>query len=314
MRFLLCIILATVIIPAYAMAEQDREQEQKQEQTYSMSPEVIQGKSASQEAIGPYNQPRWSARGRFSGDTEVYVIPPGLFFVDIDYTGFLAKHGPDVHTFTQEFEMGLPHRFQIAFENNFEVHGRHAQETQETIEGRYALADWGKIPLNPTLFAEWHFGVGKDYEAQGEGDPGSHTPDIPDAFELRLLLGQQLGKNLQWAFNAFHEQQVGGQREWETGFSQALSYAILDEYLKVGIEMQFIRRCDADTRANPEYELDIGPSFTWKPSRRTRFDIAPLIGTTRDSPTANIFAVFSFFFGKGEEEMEGPQPVSTQHR
>lgn len=84
--------------------------------------------------------------------------------------------------------------------------------------------------------------------------------------------------------------------------------------LKIGVEMQFIRRTDADTRSNPQYEFDIGPSFTWKPSPRTRFDIAPLFGTTGGSPTADIFAVFSFFFGKGEEEMEGAQPVSTEHR
>ena len=303
-RLLCCFIFAIAIIPSQVFAED--------QQTYSMSPEVIEGKSEGQQTVGPYNQPEWSTRGRFSSDTEVYVIPPGLFFVDMDYTGLIAKHGPDVHTFTQEFELGLPHHFQIAFENNFEVRGPHTQETQETIEGRYALADWGKIPLNPTLFGEWHFGVGKDYENQG--DPDENTPNIPDSFELRLLLGQQFGKNLQWAFNVFHEQQVGGDREWETGFSQALSYAILDEYLKAGIEMEFIRRTDTDTRSCPEYEFDIGPSFTWKPSRRTRLDFAPLFGTTRDSPVANIFAVFSFYFGSGEEEMEGLQPVSTEHR
>jgi len=303
-RLLFCSILAMVVIPTHIFAED--------ENTYSMSPEVVQGKAESQETIGPYGQPRWSARGRFSSDTDVYVIPPGLFFVDIDYEGFFPRHGDAVHTFTQEFEVGLPHRFQLAYENNFEVRGPHTQETVQTIEARYALADWGKIPLNPTLFAEWHFGVGKDYEH--EGDPGGKTPDIPDAFEVRLLLGQQFGRNLQWAVNLFHEQEVGGEREWETGFSQAFSYAIFDEYLKVGVEMEFIRRTEAETRPSPQYEFDIGPNFTWKPTRRTRLDFAPLFGTTGDSPIVNVFAVFSFFFGSGEEEMEGPQPVSTEHR
>jgi hypothetical protein len=58
----------------------------------------------------------------------------------------------------------------------------------------------------------------------------------------------------------------------------------------------------------------LGPSVTWKPSRRTRLDLAALFGTTGDSPRANVFAVFSLFFGKGDEEAEASEPVSTKHR
>jgi hypothetical protein len=317
MRFLFCVILATVIIPAHVVAEQNQDQEQKQEQkqeqTYSMPPEVIQRKSASQETIGPYNEPRWAARGKFSSDVEIYVLPPYQFYVDLDYEGLFLRHGKiSDNVFTQEFEIGLPHRFQLAYENNFEIIGPHVQETIQTIEGRYALADWGKIPLNPTLFGEWHVGVGKNYAAQLGGDPATNTPAIPDSFELRLLLGQELADRLQWGFNFFHEQEVGGQREWETGFAQAFSYAIMDEYLKVGLEMEFIRDCDAETRSHPTYEFDVGPSFTWKPSLHSRLDIAPLFGTTGDSPAVRVFVVFSYDFGNVEREVEGP--VSTQHR
>ena len=57
--------------------------------------------------------------------------------------------------------------------------------------------------------------------------------------------------------------------------------------------MQFIRRTEEDERSDPEYEFDIGPSFTWKPSEPTRFDIATLFGTTDDSPAVSVYAVFS---------------------
>ena len=39
-----------------------------------------------------------------------------------------------------------------------------------------------------------------------------------------------------------------------------------------------------------ENNLDLDPSSTWKPSRRTRFDVAPLFGPTRASPLVTVFA------------------------
>ena len=193
-----------------------------------------------------------------------------------------------------------------------EVRVGHTQVTVQNFEVRYALADWGVIPFNPTLFAEYKIGVGKDYEQQEETH--GPAPDIPDAFEVRLLLGEQFGRKFQWALNLFHEQQLGGEHEWESGFSQALTYAIRDEYLKAGIEMQFLRRTDEASRAHPTYECTIGPNLTWKPSPRTRLDLAALFGTTPDSPAVKVFAVFSFFFGIGREEAEAAAPVSTRNR
>jgi len=279
----------------------------------NLLPDVeVQSSPIGQDLIGPYDQPRWTARGRFSSDTDVYVLPPYSFYVDLDYNGTFPRHGSDfTHLFTQEFEIGLPHRFQLAYENNVEVTKREAQVTEQTIEARYALADWGKIPLNPTLFAEYHFGVGKEFETDKGEDNEVEEFDIPDSIEARLLFGQQFGRRFQWALNMFHEFETGGDREQESGFSQAITYAIRDEWLKAGIEMQGIRRTESDTRSDPKYEFDIGPSFTWKPSAITRFDIATLIGVTHDSPAANIFAVFSIAFGKGVDEDDAP--LSSRH-
>jgi hypothetical protein len=78
--------------------------------------------------------------------------------------------------------------------------------------------------------------------------------------------------------------------------------------------MQFICSTEKDSRSDPEFEFDLGPSVTWKPTPRTRLDLAALFGTTADSPAAKLYAVFSFGFGKGAEEVEIAGPVSTQNR
>jgi hypothetical protein len=278
----------------------------------------------SAELVGPYHQPLWSARGRFSSGAEVYVLPPWEFFVDLDYQLTVPRHGTATHLFTQELELGLPYRFQVAYENNTEVAGRRAQATVQTIEGRWAPANWDKIPLNPTLFAEYKFGIGQQRESSDadetelpdeaeEPDQSHGSSRIPNSFEVRLLLGQQFGEHIQWALNIFHEQEVGGDRETETGFSQALSYSLSEETLRAGLEMQFIRRTERDSRSKPAYEFDVGPSIAWKPSKRTRLDVAALFGTTDDSPALNVFAVFSIDFGSAAER-EAEAPVSTRNR
>ena len=270
---------------------------------------VVERAWDSAELIGPYNQPRWSSRGRFSGGTDVYVIPPYDFVVDVDYQATIPREGRAKHLFTQELELGLPHRFQIAYENNVEIKNGHSQVQSQVVEGRWALADWGKIPLNPTLFGEYKFGVGKDYDAATPGDP---IPRLADAFELRLLLAEELSERVQWALNVFHEHELAGECEWETGFSQSVTYSINGEHLKAGVEMQFIRSSDRDDRWHPGYEFLVGPSLAWKPTKRTRLDVAALFGATEESPAAKIFAVFSYNFGKSDQEAEGP--VSTRNR
>jgi len=170
--------------------------------TYQLPSVTVPGQPESQERVGPYHQPRWSTRGRFSADTDVYVIPPGLFFVDVDYQGTIPRHGESVHLFTQEFEVGLPYRFQLAYENNVEVRGGQTQVTLQTLEARYALADWGVLPLNPTLFAEYKIGVGKDYERQAE-TPGPVRPRAtPYPWSTRSVLGIRI----MWCHRAMRPQ------------------------------------------------------------------------------------------------------------
>src|SRR5437667_1541210 len=154
------------------------------------------------------------SRSRFSNLTQSYVLPPGAVFAGLIYQGDALRFNRPDHMLTQEIEIGLPNRFGLAFENSVENHRGTTQERTFSIEGRYALADWNKIPLNPTIFVEYKFGVGTirheevppppaggGQEEEEEGGP----PKVPDAYEVRLLLAQEFFGRIEWAMNWFFE-------------------------------------------------------------------------------------------------------------
>src|SRR5947207_13863453 len=146
-----------------------------------------------------YGAPPGISRSRFSNLTTAYVLPPWTFFFAEIYEGDAFRHGPPDHLFTQEVELGLPHRFGVAAETELERFNGGGGFQTVSLEGRYALADWNKIPLNPTLFAEYKFGVGTIRHEEGpppppgEEEEESGPPKVPDAYEFRLLLAEDFG-------------------------------------------------------------------------------------------------------------------------
>lgn len=281
----------------------------------------VEERPPGEELIGPYAQPRWSARGRFSADTDVYVLPPYSFYVDLDYNGTFPRRGQPDHLFVQEYELGLPCRFQIAWELFQEAINGHHQISSTLVEGRYAFANWGKIPLNPTILAEFKWGLGKDYFGKetdrgggGDSGEGSVTKSIPNSYEVRLLLGQEIRKSIEFAANIFFEQRLSGDRERELGFSTAWSYALRGEALKVGLETKYRNESQPGKRHLARNIFQLGPAFTYKPSPHTRLDVAPLAGIGHDSPYLETFLIFSIDFGTGETK-EIEQPASARfHR
>jgi hypothetical protein len=277
-----------------------------------------------QEVPSAYGAPPAFSRARFSNAVNAYVLPPWAFFFGELFEGQGFRHGPPDYLFTQEIEMGLPWRFNVAAEAQFERFNGGGGARSVSLEARWALADWNKIPLNPTLFAEYKFGVGTirheeveppmgeggEEEAAEEGGP----PKVPDAYEFRLLLAQDFGEHVEWAMNWFFEKENTGDRGREWGFSQALMTPILlpNERLKIGVEMQYKNITVKDTRGDPENIFVIGPTLAWKPTAQTRLDISPLFGCTDDSPVADVFVAFSWLFGG--ERAEAEAPVSTRFR
>lgn len=275
-----------------------------------------------EEVPSAYGAPPGLSRSRFSNLTNAYVLPPWAFFFGEIYEGDAFRHGPPDHLFTQEVEMGLPYRFGLAAETTFERFDGGGGPSTASIEARYAFADWNKIPLNPTIFAEYKFGTGPIRHEEGkppsEGGGGEEEeggpPEKPDAYEVRLLLAQDFGERLEWAMNGFFEQEIQGDRGREWGFAQSALVPILlpNERLKTGVEMQYRNFTMKDTRDDPQHSFVIGPTLAWKPTKQTRIDISPLFGCTDDSPRVQAFAVFSLLFGGGEGEAEAP--TSTRNR
>ena len=172
--------------------------------------------------------------------------------------------------FTQEIEVGLPYRFGIAVENQVEHFNHETVNASFSIEGRWALADWDKIPLNPTLFAEYKFGTGRILHEEGppeemmtdedltpeeeemmmQEEEARMQADRPNAYEFRLLLSEEIVKGVGWAFNAFLENEIGGDRGREWGFAQAVQMPLFlpHERFTAGVEMQYKNFTVKDTR------------------------------------------------------------------
>jgi hypothetical protein len=279
-----------------------------------------------EEVPSAYGAPPGLSRSRFSNTTQAYVLPPWAFFFGELFEGQGFRHGPPNYRFTQEIEMGLPYRFGVAAETQFERFNGGGGAQTVSLEARWALADWNKIPLNPTLFAEYKFGVGTirheevppppgeggEEEEQEEGGP----PKVPDAYEVRLLLAQDFGEHVEWAMNWFFEKENTGDRGREWGFSQSAMIPVLlpNERLKIGLEMEYKNVTTKDTRGDPLNSFVIGPTVAWKPTASTRLDISPLFGCTDDSPVADVFVAFSWLFGGERGEAEAEAPVSSRFR
>ena len=297
----------------------------------SISGQTAQSESlviVGEEVPSAYGAPPSFSRNRFSNLINSYVLPPGAVYAGLIYQGDALRFNRPDHMFTQEIEVGLPCRFGIAVENSLEFFRGRNQERTFSLEARYALADWNKIPLNPTIFVEYKFGIGHILHDEGPPAPlekgeaqaflDQHRP-LPDAFEVRLLLAQDFSNNVEWAANFFYEQETGGDRGREAGFAQSIMFPIClpNERLKVGAEMQFTSFTDVgirDENQTPSYRVVIGPTIAWKPSKNTRLDISPLFGVTHDAPRASVYIVFSMLFGPGGERPEAEAPASTRNR
>lgn len=263
-----------------------------------LSEVVVSDSTPKDEAlVGPYQQPEWTTQRRFP-TTRVYIQqPPWGVGVEQWWRGRFKRGGDYEYLFQEEIEIGLPHRFQIdLYENLMAKSGMSLRHHDFAAEVRWAPADWGKIPLNPAIYGEWKFVD----SALG-----------PNVFEIKLLLGEQIAPRWHWGLNLVYEQEVGQARATEWAVSQGLSYTLIDGKLSAGIEMKATHETESGTRGDAETKLLLGPSVQWRPFRNSHLDIVPLFGVTPYSPRVEMWLVFGFDFGPGNEK-SGPAPVSTR--
>lgn len=231
-----------------------------------------------EDRIGPYNQPRWTARRRFP-TTRVYVRPPGTAELEYWFRP-TVDHGESEFRSLYELSIGLGHRLQLDLYLRTDQDGDDGESLWgQQVELRYALADWGVIPGNPTLYLEW---VGLEQR--------------PDQIEAKLLLGGELAPRYHWGVNLVAELQTSGEREYEYQVTGGVSYSIIDSVLSLGLEGQIFFTDVKGNRGDFDWAYLVGPSLQYSPLPQVHITFAPLVGVTSDSPDFRAFLVVGYEF------------------
>src|SRR5437588_2852399 len=149
---------------------------------------VVQAES--EELPTAYGAPPDLSHGRISTLTKSYVLSPFSFELEAGYEGAVFRHGLPSQLFREEIEMGLPARFTVGVQNQIEHLAGNTRDRSFTLEARYALANWNKLPLNPAISAEYRFGL---------------RNAVPDSGEVALLISHDFPHLIEWAMNIFVE-------------------------------------------------------------------------------------------------------------
>src|ERR1700739_174325 len=118
-----------------------------------------------------YGAPTSFSQSRFSPLTNAYVLPPCAVYASLIYEDDVVHFRPPDHHWTQEVEIGLPYRIKVAFENNVQHFDGDTENAMFILKARHACADPDKIPLNPTIFAEYKFGLANILHDEGAPTP-----------------------------------------------------------------------------------------------------------------------------------------------
>ena len=245
------------------------------------------GTLAEEVLVGPYNQPEWTEHRRFT-TTRVFIQKePWEIGLEQWYRVRHYRDGTTKNLFIEELEIGLPNRMQVDIYWDW-VHENHETSHKDVaFELRWALADWGKLPLNPTLYGEYKI-----------TDP-KHGADV---YEVKLLLGDAITPKIHWGMNFAFENEIGGEKAHEYAVTQGISYSVIDQVLSAGVEMQFKYENVAGERDNGEHKFQVGPSLQWRINKNTHLDLVALFGCTNDSPRVEGFVILGWDFGGGESK------------
>ena len=232
-----------------------------------------------EQRVGTYGQPVWTTDRRFA-ETRVYVRPEGSLEAEYWYIPTVNRKGPTDFESQFEVEIGLPGRFQVdLYLNPNWVGSGGPTYLNEAIEVRYALADWGKIWGNPTLYLE--------YTKQDHG---------PDQLESKILFGGEIAPRYHWGWDLTYQRDMGGDNANTYETTAGLSYTLLDNRFDLGGEFKLQMNEFRGSRGHFHDETFLGPSLQFRPIPRMHVDVAPLIGLTHETPGMQLYIVFGWEF------------------
>ena len=287
-----------MVVMSLSVVSSLQAKEVRQTTTNGVSEIVVYGKRSQEEQlVGPCQQPEWTTARRFPS-TRIY-LQQQPYEIGVEQWDRVRsfKDGTVEHRFSEELEVGLPYRFQMDLYYTWKYADQHAEPDEQAIEFRYAFADWGQLPMSPTLYVEYTFAT------HGE----------PDALEGKILLGDEMGQGWHYGVNLICEQGLWGSRATKLAASAALGRTILDRKLGLGIEVEYSHETEKGSRDSAEEWCMLGPSVQWRITPKLHLDCAPLFGLSHDSPNMECWLVLGYDFGSGtsaEKPIEGP--ISTK--
>lgn len=231
--------------------------------------------------VGDYKQPAWTLVRKFPS-TRVYVMtPPGTVMYEKWFDVRTPRDGaPSEVRMRDEFAFGLGKRLELDFYMHTVYKNNDALSTFGfrgfSWEVRYALADWGKIPGNPTLYFEHKLLNGR----QG--------------IEPKLLLGDRIGKKGIWGFNAIYEANLGGtNEEQKREYAYTASYGkIINDDLTLGISHMF-RYNDYEGTSKEWY---VGPLVQYRFNGHGYLNVEYMPGLNDEAKKSRTIIIFGWRF------------------
>jgi hypothetical protein len=290
------------------------EDQDKKDGQVDKTVEVRAGKLQDELPVGEYRRPMWTLH-RPSPTTRIYLqVDSG----EVEFEQWLdirldkKRSDPDDRVrMSTEFEFGLGYRLQLDLYANT-IFTRAGGASTLAIrswaaELRYALADWGVIWGNPTLYFEYI-----NWNA-GQGD--AHADAASASWEVKLLLGDELGHGWRWGANFVYEATFNDAVR-EHAITYSLLKTIVDTLLSGGITAKFVYTAEVDTPGQPksrDRELYVGPNIQVRLApyktemesegkkvtvtrTKAHLDLEPLFGLTGESKRAQVLIVFGWDF------------------
>ena len=285
MRTTILFLLILTAVPVYAQVQKDTTQ-------VNLRPVIVTALKEEQ-PVGPYSQPEWTVHRRFPS-TRVYLQTlPG----EAEFEQWMEVRVPPKNStnkteirFREELEFGLGEHLQLDLYLNSHQYRDNNNSTFTPMgwsaEIRWAPADWGALPANPTLYFEYIF---NDGATSGEGGW--------DRIEPKLLLGGSIAPAWHWGLNLVSEWQLAprDERAEEYKVTGAVSWSAIDEKLSLGPSALYVAEADrSGGTAVWEHGLLLGGSMQYRPLKKAYFSIEPLFGATDESKQLDMFIVFGW--------------------
>ncbi len=230
--------------------------------------------------VGAYGQPLWTTIRMFPS-TRVYVMnPPGTAMYEKWFDIRNRRDGATQIRMRDEFTFGLGKRLQLDLYSHTVYDGYNGDKEFKwrgfSWEFRYALADWGKIWGNPTVYWE------------------TKMLDGRWGIEPKLLLGDRFGERGIWGFNAIYEGNLAGTKEErEPEYAYTASFAeIINNNITIG-GSHMLRYNDY---AGGSTEVYFGPLVQYRFNNRGYLSVEHMHGLTDASHLSRSTIIFAWRF------------------